>query len=494
MLLAPIGALVPLLGPAQLDLVPDEDLGVSQVAAIPIVSERTHYVEDSGARGVLHVTGGFATTEEGPDRRAYLVAHDDTGSELWAWLDGTPGSRVDSVILPLGAEGLFASVAYTSSTTLTGNHREGRVLAFSDAGEITWAVDVAEDVHGLYPVLLCAPADGSRLFAAANDEVPETGYTWSQGVITSLDPGSGSVRWQSTLPDTTHAQHVCCDDQGEVVMVLADSSVGWMFPRLLAFDGETGAELWSLGFAAGGPGSVASMACDAPGRYVYVQGVNFVGGTSLVSLFAVDARTGSLVWDQELPGSATQFSSSDPDLLFVDAARGRLLVLFYSPTPDAFVALASLDLESGDVEWQTRVTEPGFKPNPLQASYDESMARLYVAYDGPGLVSSFQPHSSELSVLDGETGTLMEQYSFPLDADTSYVKLGALSRSGTPEETRLGLARTAYTASIAAPQELVSIVFPKGSVGPVVKTQLYSETPRPWELEGEAEGRPCSRW
>ena len=202
--------------------------------------------------------------------------------------------------------GLRGDYAHTGRTTVA----NGQPVFPSTSA---WVTTLNNGVS--YPVI----AAGKVFVLADGNLASGTGRS-----LYALDEANGNILWGPVrLPFGSYSHVAHAYDQGKVFVLDSDS-------RLSAYDAATGTELWSQTLMETGFFMAAPTA---------VNGVVYVGGSG--ALYAVDQRTGAILWRTYTPDGGTVTAPTfAADSLFitapchaykVDPLTGNLLWKFLGP-------------------------------------------------------------------------------------------------------------------------------------------------------------------
>lgn len=236
------------------------------------------------------------------------------------------------------------------------------LYALTLAGELVWQVDLG-DLHnrghgeGSSPLL----HDGSVIVLWAH---------WGNSFLVALDAASGKERWRTPLPQGNNCSTPL------VVHVEGSDQIVVAGKRTLAFDPQTGREVWSFGEESGGNTTMASPV--ALGELVLVPGVDRGDLRALVAL--PGGEPAEMLWSRRSGDSIPSLLAHDQRVYFLRDS-GQLTVM---------------DATSGEVE---------YGPERLQgvseawASPVIAGGRLYVAgRDGKVEVLALAPEVHTLAV------------------------------------------------------------------------------------------------
>ncbi|HEY9086256.1 MAG TPA: PQQ-binding-like beta-propeller repeat protein [Candidatus Tyrphobacter sp.] len=176
------------------------------------------------------------------------------------------------------------------------------------------------------------------------------------GTVLAIDSRSGAYRWHTHLPSAFAMSSVV--DGGDRRMYVS----GRFSSTVYALRDDNGSVIWEHTFdprfGALGDAPLASSASALVGMYLEPLGLGKFGmvvadgSPSRQHIYALDKRTGRLLWDRELTsvtGNAPKFNESAIALVYGTHV--------YDGSAIAPV-LTALDLASGRVEWQLRVHGP----------------------------------------------------------------------------------------------------------------------------------------
>jgi outer membrane protein assembly factor BamB len=237
----------------------------------------------------------------------------------------------------------------------------------------------------------------------------EAGGNWphfgSDGAHTACNPAESVISPENVAQLERQWGIGCDDDYFSVISrspairdgVVYTSGAG---RNLWANDARTGDLLWSFG---------ENNIAWAPQPVVSEGGIVFylVGPTGIYDLYAVDAATGAELWQSPI---GFDLGFSDTNLVTVDEARGRVIVLESPFMGDG--KLFALDMATGDIVWRKLSavdnmefkgdyalidgdtvyapatvpgTAPGESPRDHLISMDANSGRTELIYDAPGI-------------------------------------------------------------------------------------------------------------
>jgi outer membrane protein assembly factor BamB len=202
--------------------------------------------------------------------------------------------------------------------------------------------------------------DSGRLFVS-------TGY----GELVAMAAGNGKVLWRQTLDFPTRTAPMVA---GSLVALIVQNDL------LLTFDAKSGTPGWRFTGAVGTPGSTAVAVTGAP---AFSDGI-LVAGFASGSLAALDANSGTPVWEQSYASAFGQASSLD----FSDIVGAPVIadgVVYAISLGDTVMAV---DLHSGAKVWTHNAS--GTQPLCLSGGFAfvlDHTQTLYAIHADDGLVS-----------------------------------------------------------------------------------------------------------
>ncbi|MFO7173907.1 MAG: PQQ-binding-like beta-propeller repeat protein, partial [Bacillota bacterium] len=199
----------------------------------------------------------------------------------------------------------------------------GEVVAVAPDGQVRWRREFPAPVVGA-PTLV---PDGSGSGAGGPPGSGLLLVPGTDGTLRALDPASGEVRWQAHL--------------GAPLMAQPLAAAG------LVFIGDSAGVLHALDLATGAPRWQYQAGAAIRSRAAYGAGTVFVGAWD-TAVHAVDAFTGKPRWVRTLPGSVYYSPANQPPLFF----RGRVYVTRSQPSGHA--SLYALDARTGEVLWSAQ--------------------------------------------------------------------------------------------------------------------------------------------
>ncbi|MEO8682486.1 MAG: PQQ-binding-like beta-propeller repeat protein [Vicinamibacterales bacterium] len=242
--------------------------------------------------------------------------------------------------------------------------------------------------------------ESGRVFASGWYQLPlAAGRGSIDFVVRAYDLRDGTLLWEQHIDRGTvdFAEQIAVKDGrvfavGRVRGVSATSDYA-----VFAFDAKTGSELWE---------SVVDVslldvafAVTADRNAVYSAGL--VRNVSAVLVTARDARTGQLLWQDEIEGGQ-MFLSNEGRLI---AQGGRLFVAggIISPAGDEDLFLRAYDARNGAVHWTLQLDAGG---NDEFGAMDLDANRL-MAVGSDGCDENFLSCSFSVRALDSRSGTVL---------------------------------------------------------------------------------------
>ncbi len=211
----------------------------------------------------------------------------ETGRERWR----LPMAGLAALAAPvaLGAHAALCEVALAGGELYLGTS-DHRVLAVdAETGRLRWSVELGES--WAHPAVVRGVAvEGATVYAAVEQWRDERGQR-SSGWLFALDPATGRQRFATEIGggDERRGASAAPVVAGEVVLV-ADALANAMY----ALDRVTGAERWRFE----GERGLAGFA-ESP----KVSGEVAYAASGDGSVYALEARTGRLLWRRRLPAA-----------------------------------------------------------------------------------------------------------------------------------------------------------------------------------------------
>lgn len=199
----------------------------------------------------------------------------------------------------------------------------GEVVAVAPDGQVRWRRETPAPVVG-------APTFVPGGSGTGNGGLPGSGLLLvpgTDGTLRALDPATGEVRWQAHL--------------GAPLMAQPLAAAG------LVFIGDSKGVLHALDLSTGAPRWQYQAGAAIRSRATYGAGTVFVGAWD-TAVHAVDAFTGKPRWVRTLPGSVYYAPANQPPLFF----RGRVYVTRSQPSGHA--SLYALDARTGEILWSAQ--------------------------------------------------------------------------------------------------------------------------------------------
>jgi outer membrane protein assembly factor BamB len=386
----------------------------------------------------LYADGRLFAVEMGEgESSARVIALDAaTGETLWQ--------------APIGAA-LYAEIALGDGLLFTFTGLNSLVALSQSTGEVVWSYPSGGLVGSGSPVV-----EAGVVYIGSSDES-----------VRAVDIATGQELWRSSIPHTTVNQ-----PENDAFYLTADSFAvagGTVFATgdggiLYALSAKDGSHLWSVQTQ----GNILGTPAVANGTvYVVAHRAGAEEPRHQDWLYELDARDGSVLREQSLPG-VQNVAISDNTMFVVRA---------FDVAAEADVpALSAIDLATGEVKWETEINAVAY---PV-------VAGNLVIVDG------LESEGVYLYALDKETGTTVWKVygvatSVPLVADgfvvvTTENDVIALAEagSGTP-------AADAFSESLECipPRDPVPTVLPSGAPAASLIENRANDGGRPEILASE---------
>ena len=158
----------------------------------------------------------------------------------------------------------------------------------------------------------------------------------SDNTVHALDAASGRVIWQNRIPG-----------RASDLLELADGLLYLSIQALYALDPVTGEIVWRFPAEdVGGPHLPFTNPWTQTEPYFTVHRGVVYYGSDLAEVFALDAATGRLLWENQIPDGRPAAPTGSGDVVFLgsrsgilyalDAATGQLM--WHYPTPAAVIS------------------------------------------------------------------------------------------------------------------------------------------------------------
>jgi outer membrane protein assembly factor BamB len=235
------------------------------------------------------------------------------------------------------------SVRWTASVGMGGGFRQPLLASPIMAQGMVFAMDANATVSAF------SAADGSRLWHASTRPPQTTEQNIGGGIaydsgrlfvstgygqLIAMDAGNGKILWRQTLEYPARTAPMVA---GALVALVAQNDL------LLTFDTHSGTPGWRFTGEVGTPGSTAVAVTGAP---AFADGI-VVAGFASGMLAALDANSGTPVWEQSYSSAFGQASSLD----FSDIVGAPVIangVVYAISLGDTVMAV---DLHSGAKVW-----------------------------------------------------------------------------------------------------------------------------------------------
>ncbi len=268
--------------------------------------ERLTYATPTEVDGTVYVSTGF-----GPGNGGFVHAVDaQSGEQVWR-------SEVGPQI--------FFGPAVADGAVIAASRDTNRIAAFdADTGEELWS-----HVHDETFISMPTVTDGVMYIGTSTVD-------FTSGSVLALDATTGDVLWHTT----GHG-----DSQGNTPVVYGDLVIlgSHSHSTVSAYDRTTGERVWTQGI--GAPVTSAQL--------VTAGGV-LLGGSQGQAVFALDAATGTPLWDHDMPDNVLS-SPATADALTVFADRRGNITAFASTGTIS----GTITGPDGPLEATVRVPETG---------------------------------------------------------------------------------------------------------------------------------------
>jgi outer membrane protein assembly factor BamB len=273
----------------------------------------------------------------------------ETGRELWCWRGTAAPTQPETV---LDETGFAASTPATDGRMVAAIFADGDLVGLDLDGRELWrrALGVPDNMYGHASSLVFA---GNRLMVQWDQGRAEEG----RSRLLALDPLTGDTRWETPRPVNASwaTPLVIADATGSVVVLSAS-------PWVIAYEAETGRELWRAGELRGdvapspvfGSGRIYALNTSAPLLCIRPGGTGDVTATHVewsingdmpdtcsplvVSnrvftvlswgvLTARDAETGRTLWEHDLGLTFTASPTTAGGRLFLVATDGMTVIV-----------------------------------------------------------------------------------------------------------------------------------------------------------------------
>ncbi len=322
---------------------------------------------------------------------------------LWSFATGaTHDAEPVEFVIGSAALGDLDGQADTVEVVVPGS--EGAVHALASDGSLLWTYQTSS-LQNTWSSPVIADVDGD----GANEAVVMT------DAIYVIDGATGEVVWKAgecvaRTPSSPAVADVDRDGDLDVV-----GCPGFFGDGARAFDGPSGALLWSSAVAGHREATPAVADVDADGAFEVVEGVNGLGIAVLDAANGNVEWTAAFDWPDGCPTSSMRVMSSpavgqlDDDPAFEIVAGSNDSCVVNEPS-----GVYAFDGATGQREWTFRATHGYVESSPMIGDVDPSR---------PGHEILFGDHGSYLILLDRE-GTLVWEVQLP-SADCGECKIVA---------------------------------------------------------------------
>jgi polyvinyl alcohol dehydrogenase (cytochrome) len=328
---------------------------------------------------------GWRSMGNGPDNTRAAEGEDTVSPDNVATLE--PAWTLD------GLQGLSGTPVIVDGTVYLGDW-SGHIRAVdAESGEELWATDAG---HGLI----------AQSVAVTEDRVVAAGF---ESHMVAVDRESGELLWETQVDDQPASIVFGGAVEVDGLVVLGIATMDELTPgappslggSIVALDAESGEEAWRYWIGqegqAGSGGSVwSSAAFDEDRGHIYIGTANNTtdAGTTgrTDAVVSLDAATGEEVWVSQFTPADTMSTGdvgAPPNLFEVDGADAL-------GVGDKGGVYRALDRETGEVLWETSVTDGGPQGGIMGAAA--------VAGDSIYVASNKASADADLVALDRETG------------------------------------------------------------------------------------------
>lgn len=272
-----------------------------------------------------------------------------TGREVWRWHQAALATQPETV---MEETGFAAPTPATDGRVVAAIFADGDLVGLDTDGRELWrrALGIPDNMYGHASSLVFA---GNRLMVQWDQGRAEDGHSR----LLSLDPQTGRTDWETHRPvNASWATPLVIPGETGVVVVLSAT------PWVIAYQAETGRELWRAGEMRGdvapspvlGGGRVYALNASAPLLAIRLGGTGDVTAThvawsisadmpdtcsplyvsnrvfSLLSwgvLTARDAETGRTIWEKDLGLNFTASPVTSGGRLYLVATDGMTVIV-----------------------------------------------------------------------------------------------------------------------------------------------------------------------
>ena len=313
----------------------------------------------------LFVTGGSAGTT-GRQDYATIAYNASSGAVLWTRRYDGPGvgshggdTASDLAVTP---DGTKVIVTGSSSGPLT--HTDVATIAYDAAtGAMVWGVRFDGPRSKLDGAgALAFNPDGTRVFVTGYSDYFR--FYGTQYVTLSYDISTGAEMW-TTLYDSPvdsepgdSGRSLAVSPDGTRVFVTGSTTEEY---ATLAYDAETGEQIWVDRYDAGGYAGARSVAVSPDAATVFVTGnseISLNDGGDYATL-AYDASTGARLWVARYPSRADQGGRASSVVVSPDGTKVFVTGGTFGSRLGSGYATLAYDADTGTRLWIARFTGAG---------------------------------------------------------------------------------------------------------------------------------------
>jgi len=303
---------------------------------------------------LVFVTG--PRTRMGSSVYATVAYHADTGKLAWLATYDEPGGQDTPVAVAVSPDGSRVYVTGTSDSAAGGDF--ATVAYDASSGAQLWVSRYDDPSHAPDRAFaLGVSPDGSRVFVTGAARLPASGFA-----TVAYDAETGAQLWaalrhRSDSGNIAFALAVSPDSGRVYVTGSVYSAATFDDYDTVAYDAADGSELWSRRFNRGDEDVASSIGVSPDGSRVYVTGASFSTSFDYATL-AYDAATGDRVWKRIYDGTAS--GDDRPSALTVSPDGTRVYVTGRSEGAHSYDFLTlAYDTAGGGNVWKSRFNGPG---------------------------------------------------------------------------------------------------------------------------------------